>query len=344
MKLSLSTIREITCGAVRVEQEEKGIRFYRFTEKELELYRQKNGDLYLKALTTAGMRLRFRTNSKHLGIKVLIEHTIGRKFFSVDVYANEKNLGYVDNFRQEELPRQYFDLEFGEGVYEKSFGLEDDTSLVEIVLPWNRKLTLLALELDDGATVEPAKREKKLLVYGDSITQGYDALRPSNRYAGKIAVALGAEEFNKAIGGECFYPELAEEKVDFQPDYILVAYGTNDWSKNSPQVFAENCKAFYAILARNYPGIPILALTPIWRGEMATRASQFDSFQDIEDGIRSAVAGLEQVTVLRGYEFVPHDINCFSDAGLHPNDVGFSHYADNLWTAIQDSGVLTDRL
>ena len=68
MNLPLSTIREITCGAVRVEQAEQGIRFYRFSEKELEMYQQKNKDFAVKALTTAGMRLRFRTNSKTLGI------------------------------------------------------------------------------------------------------------------------------------------------------------------------------------------------------------------------------------------------------------------------------------
>ena len=51
----------------------------------------------------------------------------------------------------------------------------------------------------------------------------------------RLADALGAEEVNKAIGGECFFPELAATKEDFQPEYITVAYGTNDWSRKSAE-------------------------------------------------------------------------------------------------------------
>lgn len=60
----------------------------------------------------------------------------------------------------------------------------------------------------------------------------------------RLADALGAEEVNKAIGGECFFPELAATKEDFQPEYITVAYGTNDWSRKLAEEFQTNCRAF----------------------------------------------------------------------------------------------------
>ena len=71
--------------------------------------------------------------------------------------------------------------------------------------------------------------KKRILCFGDSISQGYDALYPSNQYTPQLAKLLDAEEYNKAIGGEIFRPELALARDDFEPEYITVAYGTNDW-------------------------------------------------------------------------------------------------------------------
>ena len=67
-----------------------------------------------------------------------------------------------------------------------------------------------------------------MLVYGDSITHGYDALAPSKAYSVSVPFTLSANAINKAIGGEIFFPTLARIKSNINPDYITVAYGTND--------------------------------------------------------------------------------------------------------------------
>jgi len=334
MQLSFDEIRQITCGAVDMTREKNGIRFYRFTREQMELYAIKNRDFYLKALSTAGITLSFKTNSRKLVLKTLIEHTIGRKFFSVDVYVNGSFLGDIKNFVKEELPREYTTLEFSDGEYEGSFDLGEGMKEVAIYLPWNRKLYLKELSLDDGAVWEANKPEKKMLVFGDSITQGYDAVHPYHRYAGQFARALGAEEFNKAIGGECIYPELAATKDDIDPDYILLAYGTNDWSKTSPETFKTNGKAFFANLTENYPKAKVFVLTPIWRSNMLTLKTNFNDFFDIDTMLREFAEPYKNMTVIRGFDFVPHDVSFFSDYGLHPNDEGFDHYFNNLWKTI----------
>jgi cell division protein FtsB len=45
-----------------------------------------------------------------------------------------------------------------------------------------------------------------------------------------LAEALEAEFINKAVGGAVFNPALAKIPCDTQADYIIVAYGTNDWN------------------------------------------------------------------------------------------------------------------
>jgi hypothetical protein len=41
------------------------------------------------------------------------------------------------------------------------------------------------------------------------------------------------------------------------------------------------------------------------------------------------------VTVISGYDFLEHRKTLFADLCLHPNDEGFSQYAESLSAAIQ---------
>lgn len=61
------------------------------------------------------------------------------------------------------------------------------------IFPWSVRASVKELSIGDNALIEPVKTEKKLLAYGDSITQGYIALRPSSMYTSKLADFLNAE-------------------------------------------------------------------------------------------------------------------------------------------------------
>ncbi len=196
------------------------------------------------------------------------------------------------------------------------------------------KAEIEEISIDDGSFITPINNDKKILMYGDSITHGYDALNPSNKYATRLANALGYDEYNKAIGGEIFFPALAKIKQPFTPDIITVAYGTNDWSKTDKVLFDKNCKAFFENLAENYPDTPIFAITPIWRKEIPTATKPFGDFSLIEEGIREAAKNLKNVTVVRGFDFVPKEEKYFADLRLHPNDTGFECYFKNLYKEI----------
>ncbi|MBR6794365.1 MAG: SGNH/GDSL hydrolase family protein [Clostridia bacterium] len=123
-------------------------------------------------------------------------------------------------------------------------------------------------------------------------------------------------------------------KDDYEPDYITVAYGTNDWSKKDPETYLADCKAFYTNLSRNYPTVPIFAITPIWR-KVTEEVKMAGRFEDLERMIRLATEELPNVKVISGTDFVPHDISYFADLRLHPNDKGFAHYAENLYQAVK---------
>ncbi len=336
MRLSLEQIKAITCGAVKIDKEPQGIVFHRFTQEQYDLYEKKNTAFFKKAKGTAGVKLSFRTDSRTLFIRMLTEYTCLRQYFSMDICVNGELIGAIDNYSNHILPEQYVSVELPMGEFSETFSLGEGEKNVEIHLPWNAKVYLNELVLDDGAFIQPAKPKKRLLAFGDSITHGYDALHPSRRYIARLAEALGAEEFNKAIGGERFYPELAATKDDINPDYIVVAYGTNDWRHSSRDQFCRDSEAFIQNIIKNYPGVKTFVITPIWR-KIYEMETDFSSFFEIESILCRAAQGWDQITVVKGFDLVPHDSRYFGDGTLHPTDEGFEYYFNNLWAQIKDT-------
>ena len=333
MKLNIEQIKKITQGAVRIEDEQDGVHFYRFTKAQEELYRNVSSDFFGKTHATAGVRMEFLTDSKTLEIKTNISSGASRQYFSFDVFVNGDLNGYLANYNEEDLTEDYISAEYEHGKFSKTFSLGAGEKKVSIYFPWSATAVIEELIVDNGAFVEPAEEKKKLLVYGDSITQGYDALRPSHRYAARIADAFNMEEVNKAIGGEVHRAALAEEKDDFIPDHIMIAYGTNDWSKCPKADVKANCEGFYKAMREHYPDTPILTIAPIWRKDEDSYR-EFGKFHEMEELIRETVKPYKNITVISGYDFVPKEEKYFSDRRLHPNDAGFEYYFHNLYKAL----------
>ena len=329
MKVTTSQIKEITTGAVRIEERDGTVRFYRFSEEQETLYSLTSKDFHMKTFSTAGIRMTFQTDSSSLGLKVISEPGSSRQFFSFDVFVDDKCVGYLDNFSEQELPANYTTASFPLGQFEKTFTLGAGIKTVKIYFPWSVATALQEMTLDDGSILLSVKAPKRLLMFGDSITHGYDALRPSNHYSVKLSELLGAEVINKAIGNEVFFPPLAEIKEDFQPDYITVAYGTNDWNRTSRTTFLENCRAFYLALRNNYPSAKMFAMAPTWRKNLEEHR-EYGSFYQVEKDIQMTVSDLDNVLFLSCFDFVPKDSTFFSDRVLHPNDLGFEHYSKNI--------------
>ncbi len=326
MKLSLEQIRQIALGAVRIEEGENGVGFFRFTKEQEELYKVRRDDFYLKSFTTAGICLRFVTNSESLSLKTVVSQGTGRNYFSFDLFVNGEKVDSLTNFDETALPLNYTTCEYPIGEYVKTFCLGSGEKEVCLHFPWSVRATVKELSIDEGSFVRAVKPAHIMLCFGDSITHGYDALYTSRKYITQLANALDAEEHNKAIGGEIFFPELAATKEDFMPDYITVAYGTNDVSRCTDEEFIANCNDFIDNLYESYPTSKIFVLTPIWRIAFDDK----NLYNMIEKTIREATAKYDNMVVIKGLDFVPHNESSFGDLVLHPNNMGFDYYANNL--------------
>lgn len=337
MRLNFDQIESITCGAVRILEEEKGLRFWRFTKEQEEMYyetRKLTGMNYAgRSRASAGVKFAFRTDSKTLTLRVEAEPSTTRNYYDFEVLVNGVTIGSMNNHDDKLYPmgRPKFCYPLGENS--KEFSLGSGEKLVEVYFPWSVCPFVKAVELDEGCTLIPVKRSKTLLVYGDSITQGYDSTKLSCHYTAQLAKMLDADIVSKAIGGEIYHPPLAKLKDDLDPDYITVAYGTNDFRKTDGAGFESDCKAFCSALRENYPGAKIFVLTPVWRADLDEK-SRFGDFLSVDEKITKAVADIDGVTAIHGYDFIPHDPAYFGDLYLHPNDQGFDYFAKNVCAQI----------
>lgn len=335
MRLSFEQICAATTGAVEILQEADGIHFYRLTREQRTFSQPQFKNLEKTRIATAGVKLSFRTDSRSLGLQVKMLPGSSRQYYSLDVTVNGEIIGSLDNFSHLELPKDYAELSYETGPNAATFLLGEGIKDVCIHLPWSSGAVMQELMLDDGSMLEPLKPAKKLLVLGDSIAQGYDAQRPANRYAARLAQALGAEEFNKAIGGACVFPELVRSAEPFVPDYILAAYGTNDWGYSTTPRFCADYRTMLTSLRTHYPDIPVFALAPVWR-KNAEDICAMGKFLDVEAYIQEIAREFPGVFVISCFDAIPHEEQYFGDLRLHPNDAGFEYYFRAVYKCICD--------
>ncbi len=328
MKITNAQLREAFHGACRIEETERGLQPFRFTEQEQALYATTPPEhsFYPKSFSTAGIRLEFVTDSEMLAFGALV-NTASAHFShcQFDIVKNNRLLANLDVSNIEN--HLYTELALGEG--EKH---------LTIYFPWAASTILECLILDDGATFLPCPRKSKMLMYGDSITQGYHCFHPSRSYASLLADHLDADAINKGIGGERFRPDLAElADPSLSPDLITVAYGTNDWAVHcaTPEELEHTGKAFLTLLSQTYPHANIAVITPIWREDLERRRPSMPPFSWIDQCLCSVTDTLPNAYIIHGIDLVPHDPSLYYDHYLHPNDQGFAHYAENLAKQIQ---------
>jgi len=313
-KLTFEEINSITFGAVKITKEEDGVHFFKCTDKQNAAWKALSEVLGSRALTTTGVHMEFVTDSQ----KLRFLFTGGGKFdLWIDGVLMQKIL--MDQHRKEGTVPE---IELGEG--EKK---------IMIALPSHSVGILDYVEIDEVAFVRPAEFKTKMLFIGDSITQGYNADYDSLSYAYRTAMYYDAEYVIQGIGG-AFYHESTFDEIPFDADTVIVAYGTNDFgrSKSIDEIYGHADK-FLAQVKEYYDGKRLVALSPIWRADDQDRAC--GSFKDACDAVKNA-AKANGFEVIDGMGLVPHITEFFKDAHLHPNDLGFGLYAENLIKALNN--------
>ncbi len=322
MKLSLEQIKTVTCGAASVTEEDGGFVFYRFTKEQTEAYKTyRDEELSLKTLTPAGVRLAFITDSRSISFKYSHRNNYSGGFAWLEAYVNGETA-------------EAFELDGKQKDRPALISLPKGSNKVEIYLPWQKHIMISDFTVDDGASVTPLKRSKVMINYGDSITHGVGTQRSSLCYSSRIARMVDADNFNLGIGSDYFFPELLDLDQKTAPDYITVAYGANDHGLHTRQVVEKSSREFLTKLSAKFPRAKIFVISPIWNA-MHYKSDNFDGdLCEIHGILEKSVSGIPNTVLISGWNFVPRDPIYYMD-GIHPNEGGMGHYAENLYNEMK---------
>lgn len=333
MKLNIEQLKKISLGAESVIETEKGVEFDRFNSEERDVYSVST--IEARTHSPAGVELMFKTDAKSIYISLEAEKTLDRTFFCIDILENGKLAGNIKNFEEEHMTGFYSWDEYPMGKFDGTVMFGEDEKEIRVILPWSVRCYFKEITLEGATYVTPVKKEKTMLFYGDSITHGYDSAHPLNTYAKRVADGLCAEGFVKAVGGECFLPDLARVNGGHNPDYVVIAYGTNDWTRNNKEQFDKDSKEFINTISANYPQAKIFVLTPIWRKDSVKETDSFGDIFYVGKHLADICDGLKNVHLIDGWDLVSHNENLYGDLRLHPNDNGFGEYAKSFLVQIE---------
>ena len=204
--------------------------------------------------------------------------------------------------------------------------LPEGRKKVVVYLPADATVVVRNFTCNAGA--EQAAKNEKVLWLGDSITQGYGPLRSGQTYVSVANRILNYDIINQGIGGYIYDRKSLMKMEGYDPDKIIVALGTNQfWSETMKDV-----EEFYETLIGIYGNeIPILCISPIWRGD---QPDKFDIFERFCENIKKIAGSYRNVTVVDGFKLVPHLSEYYHD-NLHPNCLGTENYGRNLVDAIR---------
>lgn len=310
MKINFDQLKSVTFGAVDIFNDEEGYtHWHRLTTGQMETFAALSPNFIRRTHFTAGCRLDFHTNSRHVLLQTAAEGCY-------EVLVNGLNALCIRDTSR-------YTLELPEG----------DTRIT-VLLPANSPGVLRMLHLDENSYFRPHTYDRKFLFLGDSITQGSQSSRPSTCYANRLADFYNAQVLNWGVGGSYFGAQTVIS-TDYDPDTVFIAYGTNDYTHwDSVESFRTACTDYFDRVQALYPGKKIICISPIWRadGDLLRPTGNLEQVRQFI--IKQALA--RDFIHIDGMQLVPHAPDYYQDQFLHPNDLGFSIYAQKMIQFLND--------
>ncbi len=284
---------------------------------------------------TAGGRVRFRTDSPYIAIRIYYEvlenmpHMPRSGSSGIDLYCYE-NGEY--RFLKNAMPAAYDKNGYERLVYQKNQGMSDFL----IHLPLYNDVLKLEIGLQVGCKLENGAKYRDVapvVYYGSSITQGGCASRPANAYENMISMMLDVDHINLGFSGNAKgEPAMADYIGGLNMSVFVL-----DYDHNAPNVaHLENTHyAFYQRFRSHKPDTPVimvsrpdtdsLELSPEARKEVIKRTYE-----------RALAQGDRNVFFIDGATLFGTDFRgeCSVD-GCHPNDLGFYRMAKIIGEAVK---------
>lgn len=270
---------------------------------------------YGRCITAAGCRIlvagqirRFCFSAHHV--------SQCRPFFGYDLTTPE---GFCRSFSKQ-TPQEEFSIDQE---------LPEGTTGVALYLPYQAEVEVVRCTVSAKGGISPMNvNGPKMLFFGDSITQGWEAVNPGDSYAARTADALRCDYCNLSVAGTVMNSENIAFAGVHSWDRAVLAFGVNDAAWNIPaEKFASEAKKSISFLASR-AGCGVIVISPIW-WPAAEKEGKLELLQANRKTLFELCCRIPGTKFVDGKSLIPADRKYFADQ-VHPNPAGMACMAGNL--------------
>ena len=316
MKLTNEELKKIYCGALYFEETEDGyLKANQYTKAQMDYFEKAFLMWFERCDASSAKTIEFKTAARKVSFEYKIIWKCSEDSIELAIDGLATEIAYLK------------DIDMEGSI---SWDMPEGEKNVTIYLPSDATILIRNFEID--STYESIQKNEKVLWLGDSITQGYGPLRSYQTYVSVANRVLNYDILNQGIGGYVYDKNSLMKMEGYNPDKIIVALGTNQYGDdNGPQVVSEYYETLIGIYGED---IPILVITPLWRGDNLEGVPTLEKFCAT---IREIVGKYKNIKVVDGFKMVPHLEEYYID-NLHPNGLGTEVYGRNLVEEIRRLG------
>ena len=278
---------------------------------------------------TSGGRICFSTNSKK--IELTVKYSTLNKMKHMTLLGSS-GFTLIEEGKKGNNPKACFIPEFdSEKGFHSSATLSGEMKSYTLYFPLYNDVESLVIRLEDDSKVAKGhsyRKEKPILYYGSSITQGGCASRPDTCYPALISRWNDIDFINLGFSGNC----LGESAMAEYLSQIECSLFVCDFDHNSPSVEHLKRTQFevYQTFRKKQKDTPILFLTKpdirLWDEYKDFRNAIYENYK------KARKQGDCNVYFLGGETYYgDEDSDLCGVDGCHPTDLGFYKMAKKIY-------------
>jgi lysophospholipase L1-like esterase len=306
-----------------------------------------------RALSTAGVALRIRTDSNKIVIRLTFLDVPDVANASPESAWERARPPYFDVYRDGKflanVPAKIIYYEQDVTVFNNSTDPKKESEFT-ILFPHyyrNAEAIVNGIGLDKDSELLPSapRNVPVVLFHGDSITHGHGVTSPRETYVWQTCEMANCEPLNLGFGGSAWTDRPIADYIASRNDWnvLVLMLGTNSFGGRDSAGKAETLAqygdkygAFLDTVRAKHPTAPILCISPILTHEdiIHQKNKNGDSPQDYRNAIQQVVEQHQQkdhsLYFLDGLKLINDPLYLMVIDQVHPNEGGSLKMAEGI--------------
>lgn len=315
-----------------------------FKRMPTEVAEKVNIGVHNRSFNTSGGRIRFKTNSPYLAIKV--EYSAlqkaphftlsGMNGMDIYTYKDEKFKYFstvIPSFEDENGYERLIELGENKIGYGRSpIDTHENTEYV-LTMPLYNSVNNVYIGIKEGSHLESGseyKISRPIVYYGSSTTQGGCATRAGLMYPEIISRRFNADYINLGFSGSAHGEEAMMEYIASLPMSVFVY--DFDYNSDANGIRAKHFSGYKIIREKN-PELPIVV---VGHANFFGEKWNYDRLAAMDESVAKMKAlGDENVAYISSPEIYGDDVDSCTVDGIHPNDLGFYKLSEKLGEVLE---------